>query len=293
MPDPSDGRRRPSRTGTGPATETSSSLRRALAILFALDCDEAVESGGLSLTRIAELVGREKSQVSRALKALWENNLVERDPETLAYRIGWRVFAMAARVGEARLPEAAPLVLGRLVQDVGERCDFSVLQGAEVLTVMSKSPAQTVQATGWTGSLWPAYSTSAGRALLMDLDRQGLELLFAGIEFDRRTPNAPRDIAELERRIETSRAQGYATTDEELEADLVGVAAPVRDIRGHIVACVNVSAPKFRFHDRLHEVGPRVKAAADELSRALHWNEGGAGHPSHEAWNERRARAGR
>ena len=35
-----------------------------------LGSDEAVERGGLGVVRIAELVGREKSQVSRALSAL-------------------------------------------------------------------------------------------------------------------------------------------------------------------------------------------------------------------------------
>jgi IclR family KDG regulon transcriptional repressor len=255
-------------SGDAGTNESSSALRRGLAILFALDCDESVEAGGLTLTRIAELVGREKSQVSRALKTLWDCNLVDRDPDTLAYRLGWRVFGMAARAGEARLIEEAPLVLVRLVRDVGERADLSVLQHGEVLTLMSESPSQRVQATGWVGSMWPAYNTSAGRALLMDFDRQQLEALFAGVDFAG-VANAPRSVGELEERIRASRAQGYVKTDEELEPDLVGVAAPVRDFRDRIVACVNVSAPKYRFHDRLDEAGQRVKLAADELSRAL------------------------
>jgi len=48
----------------------ATSLRRGTEILVALGSDEAVERGGLGVVRIAELVGREKSQVSRALSAL-------------------------------------------------------------------------------------------------------------------------------------------------------------------------------------------------------------------------------
>jgi IclR family transcriptional regulator, KDG regulon repressor len=49
----------------------------------------------------------------------------------------------------------------------------------------------------------------------------------------------------------------------------VGVAAPVRDFRGRIVAALNVSGPGFRLGDRLEAAGAAVKSAADELSRGL------------------------
>ena len=54
-------------------------------ILIVLGSDEAVERGGLGVVRIAELVGREKSQVSRALSALASSGLVDRDPASRAY----------------------------------------------------------------------------------------------------------------------------------------------------------------------------------------------------------------
>jgi IclR family transcriptional regulator, KDG regulon repressor len=65
--------------------------------------------------------------------------------------------------------------------------------------------------------------------------------------------------------------------DEEFEAGLVGVAAPVRDFRGRIVAALNVSAPRFRLGRRLDAAGREVRAAADALSERLGWNarEGG------------------
>ena len=46
--------------------------------------------------RIAQLVGREKSQVSRALRTLDQAGLVERDEASREYRLGWRLFTLAA-----------------------------------------------------------------------------------------------------------------------------------------------------------------------------------------------------
>jgi IclR family transcriptional regulator, KDG regulon repressor len=247
----------------------STSLRRGLAILFVLGGDEAVGRGGLGVTRIAELVGGEKSQVSRALKVLAEHGLVEREPDTLAYRLSRRLFALAARAADERLLDEARPVLRRLVDELEERAHLSVLQGADVLTLRSESPPHAVQAAGWVGRIVPVHCTSAGRALLCDHTRDDLASLLAGVELASAGPNAPRDADELYDRVAAARTRGYAVVDEELEPGLVAVAAPVRGFDGRIVAAVNVSAPKFRFGRRLRAAGEAVKAAADELSGAL------------------------
>ena len=251
---------------------TEANLRKELAILIALGCDEAVEKGGLGVVRVAELIGREKSQVSRALRTLAESGLVDRDPSTLHYRLGWRFFALAARAGEQRLISVAPPLLERLVRDLGETAHLSVLQGVEVLTVLSKSPPHAVTAVGWSGRTVPVYCTSSGRTLLFDHDREALFELLSGVEFRKLGPNAVRNVEQLYERIVGARARGYALVDEEFEFGLVGAAAPVRDFKGQIVATLNVSAPKFRLGERLEEAGKEVKKAADELSTLLGWS---------------------
>jgi IclR family KDG regulon transcriptional repressor len=247
-------------------------LRKELAILIVLGREEAVENGGLGVVRIAELIGREKTQVSRALKMLAESGLVDRDPSTLHYRLGWRFFALAARAGEQRLLSVAPPLLERLVKDLGETIHLSVLQGAEVLTVLSKSPSHAVTAVGWSGRTVPVYCTSSGRALLFDHDHDALSELLAGVEFRKLVPDTVRNVGELYERIVAARDRGYVLVDEEFEIGLVGAAAPVRDFQGQIVATLNVSAPKFRLGERLETAGKEVKRAADELSALLGWS---------------------
>jgi IclR family KDG regulon transcriptional repressor len=243
--------------------ESATGFRRGLDILMTVGGPEAATTGGLGVVRIAQLVGREKSQVSRALKTLLDCGLVERDPGTRAYRLGWRFYAMAAGAGDAQLLAAARPVLQGLVARVGESAHLSVLDGADVLTVLSEAPASAVRAVGWVGRRVPAHCTSAGRALLLDQDADALRARFAGVAFRGR---GPRDVAALERRIATARARGFAVVDEELEPGLVGAAAPVRAFDGRVVAAINVSAPKFRLGRRLEAAGRAVRAAADEVS---------------------------
>lgn len=254
------------------ANEPAGSLRRALELLDALASDEAIAQGGWGVNRLAAHRGREKSQVSRTLRILADAGFVERDAESMAYRIGWHVFALAARASDQRLLAAGAPILRRLVEtDLGERIHLSVLQGAEVLTLLTESPPHAVQTVAWAGRLVPAHTTSSGRALLIDFERDELHRLFAGVVFGVGGPNAPRDAGELYERILIARRLGYAIVDEEFEAGLVAAAAPIRDFRGGVVAALNVSAPKFRLGGRLQFAGHAIKAAADELSGQLGW----------------------
>jgi DNA-binding IclR family transcriptional regulator len=255
------------------ADDPSSSLRRALDLLDALASDAAVAQGGWGVNRLAAHLGRDKSQVSRTLRVLADAGYIERDGETLRYRIGWHVFALAARSADQRLLTAGAPILRRLVEhDLGERIHLSVLKGAEVLTVLTQAPAHSIQTVAWAGRLVPAHNTSSGRSLVIDLERDELARLFADVEFQVGGPNAPHDVDELYERILVARQAGYAIVDEEFEPGLVAASAPVRGFAGEVVAALNVSGPKFRLGTRLAFAGHAVKAAADELSAQLGWD---------------------
>ena len=244
-------------------------MRRGVEVLLALGSEQAIAQGGLGVTRIAEQLGREKSQISRTLKILAEHGLVDRDPDTLAYRLGWRIFALANLAGERRLLDEGRPLLQRLVARLSERAHLSVLQGADTLTIASESSAQSLQAVGWVGRMVPAYCTSVGQALLLDHSRAELGMVFEDVRFERLGPNTARNVAQLAARIEAARERGYALADEEMEPGLLAVAAPVRDAHGRIVAALNVSGPRFRLIDRLDVMGREVAAAGVELSKAL------------------------
>jgi IclR family KDG regulon transcriptional repressor len=250
-------------------SERETSIRRGIEVLLSLASDEAVEQGGLSVTRISGRLEREKSQVSRALKALAEYGLVEHQGDGPGYRLGWRIYALAQRAGQPRLLEAAAPVLARLVASLNERAHLSVLHGAQVLTVLSEQPGRAVEAVGWVGRTTPAYASSAGQALLLDHDRAALDALLGDVELLPLGPRTAGSVAELAERIAAARDAGYVIADEEFEQGLISVAAPVRDARGHIAASLNVSAPRFRFAGRAVDAGERVRAEAEQLSAEL------------------------
>jgi IclR family transcriptional regulator, KDG regulon repressor len=229
-----------------------------------------MEASGLGVKRLSEMTGTEISRVSRTLEVLAESRLVDRDPENLVYRLGWRFFAIAARAGELQLRKAAPRFVRVLTEEFGERAYLSVLEGREVLTIVSGSPTHTIQAADWTGRSHPyLYCTSAGRALLFGHSDEELNALLGDVEFDPPGPNGPTSFDEFSARLARERESGWVYADEEFEPGLVGVAAPVFGFDGRVVAALNLSAPKFRAERALAAAGPRLTEVAAELSSVV------------------------
>lgn len=262
------------------ADEGSTSLHRAIAILEVLGSRDGTAGQGIGVVQIARMVNREKSQVSRMLKTLAEAGLVIRDPDSLRYRLGWRLFALAASAADQHLLALAPPVLRQLVARVGERAHLSVLEGKNVLTLLSESPARAIETTGWVGRTTPLHCTSSGRALLFDRTDAEIRDLLNGTDLTADGPNAPRDVEELLARLRADRRRGYVLAVDEFESGLVATAAPVRDFCGRTLAALNISAPKFRLGRDLSAAGREVKAAADHLSQAVYRNEPAITHDS-------------
>jgi DNA-binding IclR family transcriptional regulator len=250
-------------------TETrDTAAAKLLALLESLAESDSDSREGLTVAALARALEREKSIVSRQLKPLVELGLVERDDDG-RHRLGWRLFAVAARAGDQRLLLLAPPVMRRLTQLVRERVHLSIRRGAEVFTILSESPQRTIEAVGWVGRTAPIHCTSSGRALLFDhSDDEIRELLKNRFE---RGPgrNAPREVADLISRVGVARRQGFALVVDEFDEDLTAVAAPVRDVHGRIVAALNISAPSYRLKEQATAAGRHVSQAALHLSRAL------------------------
>lgn len=280
-------------TATAPASprRNSTGLARDIEVLEALGSPEAVTRGGLGVTRIAELTGREKTVTSRTLATLADAGLLTRHPDTLTYRLGPRLYALAARTAEAALVREARPYLRRIARHTGETTHLSVLRGGNVLTLVSELSPYEFRTAAWEGVMTAAWRTPSGRVLLSELDDDDLTDWYrlhghdqalvspgrpdtapSGFELIEAPPAEAIRVHDLESlRDETAliRRLGYATSDEELELGVVSASAPVNDFTGRIVAAVNVSAPKTRMPATLETIGEFVAKATQALSDHL------------------------
>jgi DNA-binding IclR family transcriptional regulator len=283
----------------GRGRRNTSGLSRDIEVLELLTCPEASEQGGLGVVRIAELLGRDKTVISRTLATLADAGLLARKETTLAYRLGPRLYALAARTAEASLVREARPLLRAIASHTRETTHLCVLRAGNVLTLASELSPYEVSTAAWAGVTTAAWRTPSGRALLSDWDDAALRSWYADHGRDRALlepdhsagPSAASmlpppgrfavlddpsptsavitDEADLLAEVRRIRARGYATSDEEFETGVVAVSAPVVDFSGRVVAAINVSAPKARIGARLDDLGRYVARCAGQLSDLL------------------------
>jgi IclR family acetate operon transcriptional repressor len=252
-------------TGNGD-TKGASVIVNAIAVLRSFSADEPL----LGVTEIANRVGLHKSTVSRILATFEQEHLVERDPETRRFRLGLGLIAVAgpllAELEERRV--AYPVLL-ELTEQTGETSALMVWNDSASMCVEQIASRHQIKHTTPLGARYnDAMSASVQVFLAAEpVERVGALLRSGGITYpgldDAGLDGYPVRLKEVARR-------GWAINYGESSIDEVGVAAPVFDHRGDIVAAVLIPAPRFRVsEDRLQSLGEACAAAARRVTTRL------------------------
>jgi DNA-binding IclR family transcriptional regulator len=241
------------------------SIQRAVHLLKAFD-----DQGELGVTELSRLVGLPKSTVSRMLATLEHEGLVERTPASDKYRLGFLLVRLAGRVSHFRdLRAVAQPVLLELSERARETIHLAVPDGDEVVNIEQISGPHLVRETNWVGRRTPFHCAANGKALLAFQPAAAIEQVLAGT-LARFTERTITERAQVRAELAQVRARGYARALGEIETGLNGVAAPVRNAGGEVIAAVSAGGPAYRVtSERMHELGALVVEAAATISTRL------------------------
>jgi IclR family transcriptional regulator, pca regulon regulatory protein len=211
------------------------SFERGLAVIRAFDA----EHPALTLSEVARACGLTRAAARRFLLTLADLGYVHADGRS--FRLSPRVLELGyAYLSSFSLPEIAQPHLERLVAEVHESSSLCVLDGGDIVYV-ARVPVSRIMTTSITvGTRFPAHATSVGRVLIAHLPADGIEAALLRGRLDPLTDRTIVSIELLRAELDLIRKQGYAIVDQELEAGLRSVAAPVHDGSGRVVAAVNI-----------------------------------------------------
>ena len=242
------------------------SVDRAAALLLAL----GESHGEAGVTELARRLGLHKSTASRLLATLERRGLVEQDEETGKYRLGLIVIRLAEKAERTLdLRALAMPELDRLARATRETTGLGVLNGDQLLTVAQADGPNLVALGDWTGRGVPLHSVSGGKVLLASMpEREVMRLVRRGL--DRFTERTIIGLEPLIEELARVRRRGFATAFGEYDVRLNGIAAPVHDARGNVIAAIDVWGPSLRLTaDRVPELVQQVREAAAAVSVRL------------------------
>lgn len=232
-------------------------LERLLRIIEAV----AAEPVGRTPTEVAAESQLSLSTTARIMIELAGEQVIEKSELTGRYRLGDRLLRIV-QTSTGRLDDHE--VLRQLMTSLrdlsGETVSLNVRLGAQRVCIETVPSEQPVARFIPVGQAQPLIDSSSGEVLLAalpDAELRGVLKLL---------PVSSQEIAELRRRLDQVRADGYAIHTGKLVPGVTGVAVPVQTF-GSRSAALGVSGPQERFTvEAVHKVLPELISVAKQIS---------------------------
>lgn len=241
-------------------------LDRGLILLIAL-----AKEGKISLTELAKKVDMPPSSVHRLLNTLQKHEFAEFDNATQDWMVGVEAF----RIGnsfEARtnLIETARNTMQGLMQDTGETANLAIASNGNIIFVNQIETNHPIRAFFPPGTRSYMHSSGIGKALLADFSIEEVQKILADKGLPSFTPKTLTTVETMFADLEIIRKRGWSLDDEERYNGMRCVAATIYNSLSKPIAGISVSGPSLRFSDdRIAELGPKVRQAADEVTRLI------------------------
>jgi IclR family acetate operon transcriptional repressor len=230
----------------------------------------ADEARSMRLGAIAERLDLGKSVVHRMLTVLCDIGWVEQDPDSGVYRLTLRLAVLGQRfLSGTHLPDVCQPILEELAGTTRELARMAVVQsdsltwiaqaqGAKKGLIYQPEAAAKVRLT----------ITANGKAWLSTLSNSDAVRLAVKDGFGQPGggANAIKTIEGLLGELEATRSRGWAISNEEAEAGVVAIAAPILLENKETVGTVSIAGPTSRLIVSRHEaIAADVIAASRRL----------------------------
>ena len=259
--------RPPKEGGSGERGAGIQSLQRAAALLDAV----AARPEGIGLADLSVQVGLHTSTAFHLIKTLVSLGLLLQDDDTRRYRIGPRVFMLAAGAREENtLVAFGTPILEKLSAATRDAAHLAIRVQHDIIVVARTEATGLLTLSDRTGALRPPHAPAIGKALMAAMGEEELEAMVHAIGRPRFTPATLTEPAALLAEVARVRKEEIAHDRGELDPDVRCMAVPVRDFSGRTVAAIGISGPVWRMSDAaLEEKERMLRSAADELSNLL------------------------
>lgn len=228
----------------------------------------SAQHGPASLAELAQQTGLNPSTTFRLLESMRTRGFVRQAGGGGGYQLDSTVVDLgSAFLRSVSIWDYARDLADQLAEDVSETASVGVLDRSQVLYIAIARGQRDLGIQSQSGTRHPAYCTALGKVLMADLTWDEAEQILDSEPMVRLTPTTIVDKEAMQAELTAVAARGYAVDDEERNAHVVCVAAPVTDHTGRSVAALSVSGPAFRMREHgVDNIARHVTARAREVS---------------------------
>jgi len=221
------------------------------------------------VTELSTALKLSKSSVHRPLTTLMKLGYVQQDEETGRYTASLRMWEVGSSVlDRLDLKKVAAGPMAKLAAATRETVHLSVLDGGDVIHIDKIECQHPIRAYSRVGGRVPCHCIATGKAMLAFQPDDVIAFISGRLK--RVTPETIVDRKQFLTELNQVRRIGVAISRGGWQVGVDGVAAPIRDATGAVIAGIGISGPAIRLRSHARaRYAPMVADAAAKISRAL------------------------
>lgn len=215
------------------------SLERALQIVVAFNNERKTQT----LAQLSELLDLPRATVLRLCSTLMKYDFLRQDPETKKYSLGLRLFELGSVVlNSFSLEQVASPYIAMLHKKIGRTIFFGILDNDEVLYIDKREdPQNMISFTSKVGTRRPPYWGMLGPLLMANQSDSEIRRLLSKNPLAATARKSIVNEDDFLKWLHRIRRDGYVVDIETAIEGIGGVAAPIRDFTGKVIAGIGVA----------------------------------------------------
>lgn len=246
------------------------SVRTIDRMVEVLECF-SVDHPAWSLAELSARLDLPKSTLHRFLVGLERRSLVRRGDDDARWRLGHRLVIWGSLAAATnRVQQAAAPAMRELAEATRETILLTEYHDGEVICTDKIETSRSVRIALEVGSRRAAHAGASSKVLMAHLPEEEIASIIERKGLPRFCEHTITDPAELRVELERIRQQGYAQSYEETDCGAWGIATPVRNWEGRVVAALGVAGPTVRYSAEVAQRYAHLCCdAAEKISRSL------------------------
>ncbi len=218
-----------------------------------------------SLSELSVRLELPKSTLHRFLVGLERHDIMRRD-ENGKWLLGHQLFIWGSLAVESTgLCQVAAPVMRELAERTGETVLLTEYRNGDVICIEKIETTHSVRLAMNAGAVRAPHAGASSKILLAYLPAAEVEQVIRTRGLPWLCTNTITDPAALRAELTQIRERGYAESYEETDIGAWGIATPIRNWRGEVVAGLGIAGPVIRYSEQ--QMGRYVRFCQDAAAR--------------------------
>lgn len=161
------------------------------------------------------------------------------------------------------LPTRLRDLVDAVCTETGETAAIGGVSGLSVVFLYVRESRQPIRYFAEVGTTVPIHASSAGRAILAQMEPKEREAIYRKLKFERWSDTTPTSAEDVEDQLRRAESRGWHQSDSEFIADLAGVSLPVPHANRRL--SLVVAGPVSRCLARRDDLARSMRQVMDRL----------------------------